>query len=131
LYQSHEADQGTAGFTLIEALVALSIVAIVLSSIGAVVANAVKGTRSLEGRVNRLATAKSLLLSLPERNSLVPGSMTGTLDGNPWRIDVSPLANSKDSKLEWVPQRVILTVRNSLAGDMVIETVRLGRKDAR
>jgi len=37
---------GAAGFTLIEALVALAVLAAVLSSIGAVIATTVKGTRA-------------------------------------------------------------------------------------
>ena len=42
---------GAAGFTLIEALVALAIVAAVLASIGAVIATTVKGTRSIDQRL--------------------------------------------------------------------------------
>lgn len=133
MHRLYGVDRDSEGFTLIEALVALAIVAIVLSSVGLVVANAVKGTRTLEGRVGRLAAAKTMLSALPERNALVPGSVSGRLEGNDWRIDVSLYANSDERgpNVQWVPQLVVLAVRNPNSGDMTIETVRLGRRDAK
>jgi len=82
---------GTAGFTLIEALVALAIVAAVLSSIGAVIATTVKGTRSIDQRLALAGAAETLLAALPARNLLKPGRQSGELAGHRWRIDVSPL----------------------------------------
>jgi general secretion pathway protein I len=82
---------GTAGFTLIEALVALAIVAAVLSSIGAVIATTVKGTRSIDQRLALTGAAETLLAALPARNLLKPGRQSGELAGHRWRIDVSPL----------------------------------------
>ena len=82
---------GTAGFTLIEALVALAIVAAVLSSIGAVIATTVQGTRSIDQRLALTGAAETLLAALPARNLLKPGRQSGELAGHRWRIDVSPL----------------------------------------
>ena len=50
-----------AGFTLIEALVALAIIAAVLGSIGAVIATTVKGTRSIDQRLALSGAAETLL----------------------------------------------------------------------
>ncbi len=80
-----------AGFTLIEALVALAIVAAVLGSIGAVIATTVKGTRSIDQRVALAGTAGALLAALPARNLLKPGRQSGETAGHRWRIDVSPM----------------------------------------
>ena len=82
---------GVAGFTLIEALVALAIVAAVLSSIGAVIATTVKGTRSIDQRLALAGTAESLLAALPARDLLKPGRQSGELAGHRWRIDVTPM----------------------------------------
>ncbi|WP_291689037.1 prepilin-type N-terminal cleavage/methylation domain-containing protein, partial [Bradyrhizobium sp.] len=85
-----------AGFTLIEALVALAIVAAVLSSIGAVVATSVKGTRSIDQRLALTGAAETLLAELPARNLLKPGRQSGELAGHRWRIDVAPM-NASDA----------------------------------
>ena len=84
-----------AGFTLIEALVALAIVAAVLSSIGAVIATSVKGTRSIDQRLALTGAAETLLAELPARNLLKPGRLSGELAGHRWRIDVSPMDTSR------------------------------------
>jgi general secretion pathway protein I len=80
-----------AGFTLIEALVALAIIAAALGSIGTVIATTVKGTRSIDQRMALSGTAESLLATLPGRTLLKPGRQSGELAGHRWRIDVSPI----------------------------------------
>jgi len=80
---------GAAGFTLIEALVALAIIAAVLGSIGTVIATTVKGTRKIDQRLALSGTAESLLAALPSRTLLKPGRQSGELAGHRWRIDVS------------------------------------------
>jgi general secretion pathway protein I len=82
---------GVAGFTLIEALVALAIIAAVLSSIGAVIATTVKGTRSIDQRLALAGAAETLLAALPARGLLKPGRQSGELAGHRWQIDVSPM----------------------------------------
>jgi general secretion pathway protein I len=82
---------GEKGFTLIEALVALAIIAAVLSSIGAVIGTTVKGTRSIDQRLALTGAAETLLAALPARNLLQPGRQSGELAGHRWRIDVAPL----------------------------------------
>jgi len=79
------------GFTLIEALVALAIIAAVLSLIGAVIGTTVKGTRSIDQRLALTGAAETLLAALPARNLLKPGRQSGELAGHRWRIDVAPL----------------------------------------
>jgi general secretion pathway protein I len=82
---------GEKGFTLIEALVALAIIAAVLSSIGAVIGTTVKGTRSIDQRLALTGAAETLLAALPARNLLKPGRQSGELAGHRWRIDVALL----------------------------------------
>ena len=70
---------------------ALAIIAAVLSSIGAVIATTVKGTRSIDQRLALAGTAETLLASLPARDLLKPGRQSGELAGHRWRIEVAPL----------------------------------------
>ena len=72
-----------AGFTLIEALVALAIIAVVLGTIGSVIATTAKGTRSIDQHLGLSGTAERRLADLPARGVLKPGRQRGELGGQP------------------------------------------------
>ena len=59
---------GAAGFTLIEALVALAIVATVLGSIGAVIATTVKGTRGIDQRLELSGPHRDHVIAFARRH---------------------------------------------------------------
>jgi general secretion pathway protein I len=123
------ADGTTAGFTLIEVLVALAIIAISLSSIGGLIATSVRGTRTIEDRLIRLETARAIATALPDRSQLVPGQMSGEMAGHRWRIDVSPLANvDPRQRTPWIPQMVVVTVQSPAGASLQINTARLQRR---
>ena len=120
-----------AGFTLIEALVALAIVAAVLSSIGAVVATSVKGTRSIDQRLALTGAAETLLAELPARNLLKPGRQSGELAGHRWRIDVAPMnASDAPENRRFVPLAVTMRLQASNGPAIQLTTVRLVPKAA-
>jgi general secretion pathway protein I len=118
---------GEKGFTLIEALVALAIIAAVLSSIGSVIGSAVQGTRTIDQRLALGGAAETLLASLPPRNALKPGRQSGELAGHRWRIDVAPLnAAAPDiPPVRFVP--LVVNMRMQAPGGAAIQvtTVRL------
>jgi general secretion pathway protein I len=122
------------GFTLIEALVALAIVAAVLGSIGAVIATTVKGTRGIDQRLALGGTAETLLAALPARTLLKPGRQIGETAGHRWRIDVSPMnvAVSTDAPptQRFVPLAVSLRLQAPGGPAMQVTTVRLVPKVA-
>ena len=123
----------TAGFTLIEALVALAIVAAVLASIGAVIATTVKGTRSIDQRLALIGAAETLLAALPARNLLKPGSQSGELAGHRWRIDIAPLnmtAREVSQTSRFIPLAVILRLQAPSGPAIQATTVRLAPKFA-
>jgi len=121
-----------AGFTLIEALVALSIVAMALSSIGALIASSARGVRSMESRLTRLETARAIMTALPARDQLVPGTLSGAIADHPWRVDVLPFATQNLSlpvRAQWVPQAVVVTIQTPSGAAMQINTIRLQRSN--
>ena len=125
---------GTRGFTLIEALVALAIVAAVLGSIGTVIATTVKGTRGIDQRLALGGTAETLLTALPARTLLKPGRQSGELGGHRWRIDVSPMnvaiANDAPQTGRFVPLAVTMRLQAPGGPAMQVTTVRLVPKVA-
>jgi general secretion pathway protein I len=134
LSRSTAASRSVEGFTLIEALIALAIVAVSLSSIGALIATTVRGTRSIEEHLVRLETTRAIVSALPDRDQLVPGISSGALADSRWRLEVSPfLASTADAsaQMPWMAQLVILTVQSPAGPPMQISTVRLHRRPAR
>ena len=119
---------GAAGFTLIEALVALAIIAAVLGSIGTVIAGTVSGTRRIDQRLALTGTAESLLASLPARTLLKPGRQSGALAGHRWRIDISPMnipVSNEPQTGRFVPLAVTMRLQAPGGGVTQLTTVRL------
>ncbi len=125
---------GARGFTLIEALVALAIVAAVLGSIGAVIATTVKGTRGIDQRLALGGVAETLIAALPARTLLKPGRQSGELAGHRWRINVSPMnvavASEAPQTQRFVPLAVTMRLQSPNGPAMQVTTVRLVPKAA-
>ena len=124
--------KGTEGFTLIEVLVALSVVAVTLSAIGSLIAVTIRGARSVSGHLALVETARSIMTGLPDRGELGPGNFSGEAAGNRWRVDVLPFyADFVDpQKTDWVPQTVVVRVQSPSGPILQINTVRLRRVQA-
>jgi len=116
-----------AGFTLIEALVALAIIAVVLGTIGSVIATTAKGTRSIDQRLALSGTAETLLADLPARGLLKPGRQSGELAGSRWRVDVTPMnvAGGNPATDRFVPMAVNLRLQRADGAAIQITTVKL------
>jgi general secretion pathway protein I len=124
---------GEKGFTLIEALVALAIIAAVLSTIGSVIGTTVRGTRTIDQRLSLIGAAETLLAALPARNLLKPGRQSGELSGHRWRIDVAPLnlaAEDVPQNSRFVPLAVNMRMQAPGGPAIQVTTVRLVPKIA-
>jgi general secretion pathway protein I len=120
--------RGTEGFTLIEVLVALSVVAISLSAIGSLVAVTVRGARSVSGHLALTETARAIMAGLPDRNDLAPGNFSGETAGHRWRVDVLPFtADFIDGQGNWLPQTIVVRVQSPSGPILQLNTVRLRR----
>jgi general secretion pathway protein I len=120
-----------AGFTLIEVLIALAIVAVALTAIGSLMATTVRGTRAIDQHFTLVETARAIEAGLPDRGDLAAGHLTGTMAGYDWRVDVLPFrASFVDPQLPtpWLPQAVVITVQSPAGQILRINSVRLRRK---
>jgi general secretion pathway protein I len=126
LSRSIASRRATAGFSLIEVLVALAIIAMSMASIGGLMATTARGVGSVENHLTRLAAARELFAALPDRDRLVLSTSSGTLAEQRWRLDVTPFQQGVST--DWLPQAVVLTVQSSTGAQIQISTVRLQRR---
>lgn len=127
---SIEAENGSreAGFTLIETLVALAIVAVALTALGMLVGANIRATRSLEQRLQLIETARAIVSALPDRDQLTPGDTRGEIAGQRWRIDVMPFTGNvvdPNAASPWIPQTVVVRVEAPTGEILRVDTVRL------
>jgi len=119
-----------AGFTIIEALVALAIVAAALAAIGRLIATSARGASVLERHVELIETARAIESALPAREELA-GSSAGEHAGYRWRLDVVPFGAPEidpDLPSPWTPQTVVITLHAPGGTAFQLTTVRLRRK---
>ena len=126
-----EIGRKNAGFTLIEVLVAIAVVAISLTAIGALTGVTSRGVRSIEQHVVLVETARTVAASLPTRNQLASGEVAGDLYGNRWRIGVSPFFGDAGALVPdspWIPATISIRVQSPSGAALSFETVRLQRR---
>jgi prepilin-type N-terminal cleavage/methylation domain-containing protein len=131
--QSHRDDgDGQAGFSLIEALVALALILAFAATLGPHLSQARRIVDHAEGRVAAQVLLRALLDAPFDRSSLAKASRNGETNGLRWSIAAEPVlaaAPGAPDQQRWLPYRVTATV--VWGSDQVIaaETIRLGRPE--
>lgn len=123
-------DRTDAGFTVLEVLVALAIVAVSIVAIGSVMSTNSRGVTALENHIALVETAQTVLATeIPERKDLAAGSKAGQLRNYRWQVDVSPVGGDweppSDSKVGWTPELVKIHVRSPTGAQVDLSTIRL------
>ncbi len=124
--------EGQAGFTLLEALVALALVLAFAAVLGPHLSQARRIMDHAEGRVAAQVLLRSLLDAPFDRSGLANASRKGEASGLRWRIVAEPVvaaAPGAPDQPRWLPYRVTASV--AWGSDQVItaETIRLGRPE--
>lgn len=124
-------DRCDAGFTIIEVLIALALVAVSILAIGSVMSTNVRGVRVLEQHVTLMQTARSVMTAdIPPRAELGLGSLSGQVNDHQWKIDVGPLGEDwavPGADAAWIPALVRIQVRSPSGAVSDLKTVRLMR----
>lgn len=126
-------DARRAGFTLVESLVALTIVSISLAALGALSASSFRTGLYVERHVADINAAQMIMTGLPARDALVDGSLKGELADHNWRLDIAPFTDAiVDPNLptQWEPQRLALRVESANGAILRFDTIRLRKKPA-
>ena len=118
------------GFTMIESLVALTVVAVCLTALGTLIASNIRATQTVSDRLSLLETARAVLAALPDREQLALGDSRGEIAGIQWRVDVLPFAAdfvAPAGTSPWGPQDVVIRVQSPTGQILRLDTVRLQR----
>ena len=121
-------DSSAAGFTLIEALVAMAIIGIVLASLASLIAASARGTLLVEAKLHTVADARAVFAALPGRNQLAEGKIWGKLPNGGWQVDTSPYVSPDSQAFDrsaWAPQKVMVTVHSNTGSAIRLTTIRL------
>ena len=129
---SPSTERRDAGFTILEVLVALALVAVVIVAVGSVMAGNMRGVRVLDRHVALTQAMRTAMTSaIPPREQLAQGTSSGQADGYRWTVDVSPLGGDwtvPNSDVAWVPELVRVRVRSPSGAVSDIRTVRLMKR---
>ena len=122
-------DRREAGFTIIEVLIALAIVAVTIVAIGSVMSTNARGVRTLENHVALIETAQTVLATaIPPRKDLVPGTLSGQIRDYRWQVDIGPVGGGwivDNADVAWIPELIKVRVRAASGAAVELETVRL------
>lgn len=121
---------GEAGFTLIEAVVALALVTIVLAAIGSLVATNSRGVRSLEQHVALVETARLIAASVARNADLSSDDLAGETADHLWQLRLSPFFGGGPvvSESRFIPALVELRVQSPTGAVLSLQTVRLQKR---
>ena len=119
-----------AGFTLIEALVALAVVAVCLSAIGILMAKNNRTVRQIDQRLALVATLRKLEAALPDRSTLASAELSGEMAENAWAVTVAPYLDASAPPVgkeppQWSPESIVVKVRSPSGSLIELETLRL------
>ena len=121
----------SAGFTLIEALVALAVAAVSLAAIGSLMAGNIRGSGRIEQHLGLVETLRAVETGLPDRTSLSTGTLSGEMHGQTWSVDIAPFpsdfVNPRAAQF-WTPQTIVIKVQSPSGAVLQLETIRLARR---
>jgi general secretion pathway protein I len=121
----------SAGFTLIEALVALTVAAVSLAAVGLLMAGNIRGSGRIEQHLGLVETLRAVETGLPDRTSLSTGPLSDEMHGQAWSVDIAPFpgdfVNPRAAQF-WTPQIIVIKVLSPSGAVLQLETIRLARR---
>ena len=124
-----------AGFTLVEQLVVITIIAITLAAIGSLLSSTSRGARQVEQRMLLVQATNSLLANgMPSRNNVAAAEINGEYFEHRWAMKFSPWQAESGivptAGARWVPLRVDLHVQGPSGAVAHLQTIRLQKAPA-
>jgi prepilin-type N-terminal cleavage/methylation domain-containing protein len=127
-----ESESGCAGFTLIEALVALALILAFVEVLGPYLFHSRRIGVNAGGRVAAQVLLRSLLEAPFDRTQLAYASRSGVVAGLRWQIVTEPVVTAAlPPDGQWKAFRVTARVSSDHGQGVTAETVRLAKQEPR
>lgn len=120
------------GFTLLEALVALALVAAFFATLAPFLFHARRLMNNAEKRIAAHILLRTLLNAPFDRFHLANTARAGTFNGLHWRVVATPFAIDaapSDRAQSWTAYRIVASVSAGPGQTMTAETIRLGKPE--
>ena len=125
-----ESDAGRAGFTLIEALVALALILAFAQVLGPYLFHARKIAANADGRVAAQVLLRSLLDAPFDRSQLANASRSGETAGLRWQVVTEPvMTGALPAHGQWTAFRVTARVSTERGQVVAADTIRLAKSE--
>ncbi len=126
---------GSAGFTLLETLVALSILTIAFSSLFGAFSGGLRAVKTSDDYIAALNLAETLLADHTGDRDFRPGKERGVSRQFSWTVDITPAGSSNGSSSEnledWSLFNISVRVVWARKRELRLATIRLGKRRER
>ena len=124
----YRAGRGSAGFTLLEALIAIVILALSLSALLQLYSTGLRGIASIDDNLRARLLAQSVMAEISYDRRLRPGRLQGRLDQFAWTLSVAPFDDGEPAPqqpAQWTLHRLVLTVTWPQGRRIELQTLRM------
>ena len=128
--KSGERGKATAGFTLLEALIAIVILALSLSALLSLYSTGLRGINVIAGQLRARLLAQSVMAELSYDRALRPGTLEGRFDQFAWTLSVTPFEDGDADPRQpgpWTMHQLDLTVSWPVGRRFELQTLRMLR----
>jgi len=126
----HPGARGSAGFTLLEALIAIVILALSLSALLQLYSTGLRGIASIDDNLRARLLAQSVMAEMSYDRRLQPGRLQGRLDQFAWTLSITPFDDGDPAPQQpgpWTLHRLALTVTWPQGRRIELQTLRMLR----
>ena len=118
----------SAGFTLLEALIAIVILAMSLGALLQLYSTGLRGVGSIDDHLRARLLAQSVMAEMSYDRRLRPGKLQGRFDQFAWTLSITPFDDGQPAPQQvnpWTLHRLALTVTWSQGRRIELQTLRM------
>jgi general secretion pathway protein I len=119
----------SAGFTLLEALIAITILAVSLSALLSLYSTGLRGVSAIDGNMRARLLAQSVMAEMSHDRALRPGQSQGRSEEFTWTLTVAPYEEPAAGQLQgpWTLHHLVVTVSWPRGRRIEMQTLRMLR----
>lgn len=122
-------ERATAGFTLLEALIAITILALSLSALLSLYNTGLRGVAAIDGNMRARLLAQSVMAEMSHERALKSGKAQGRSDQFTWTLTVAPYEEPEpgQQRSPWALHHLVVTVSWPHGRQIELQTLRMLR----